>query len=82
MVKVFIERKNRTEELNAETVIELLKKLNINPETVLITRDNDLLNLNDKLQKKDNIKLLNVISGGWKIFNYLIVMYFSLIQNM
>ena len=64
MVKAFIERKNKTEELNAETVIELLKKLNINPETVLITRDNDLLNLNDKLNKKDNIKLLSVISGG------------------
>ena len=64
MVKAFIERKNKTEELSAETVIELLKKLNINPETVLVTRDNELLNLNDKLEKKDSIKLLSVISGG------------------
>jgi len=64
MVKAFIERKNKTEELNAKTVMDLLKKLNINPETVLVTRDNELLNLNDKLEKKDSIKLLSVISGG------------------
>jgi len=64
MVKVFIERKNKTEEITASTVMDLLKKLNINPETVLTVRNNELLNLNDKLEKKDNIKLLNVISGG------------------
>jgi len=64
MVKVFIERKDKTEEITASTVMDLLKKLNINPETVLTVRNNELLNLNDKLEKKDNIKLLNVISGG------------------
>jgi len=64
MVKVFIERKDKTEEISASTVMDLLKKLNINPETVLTVRNNELLNLNDKLEKKDNIKLLNVISGG------------------
>ena len=64
MVKVFIEKENKTKEANSLVVTEILKELNINPETVLIVKNNELLNLEDKLDKKDNIKLLSIISGG------------------
>ena len=64
MVNVFIEKENKDTKVEAETVKELLEKLNINPETVLVTRDNELILLDEKLNKKDEIKLLSVISGG------------------
>ncbi|MBS3134088.1 MoaD/ThiS family protein [Candidatus Woesearchaeota archaeon] len=64
MVNVFIEKENKNVKAEARTVKELLEKLNINPETVLVTRDNELILLNEKLNNKDEIKLLSVISGG------------------
>lgn len=64
MVKVFIERENRNEEVKAETAIALLKQLKINPENVLIVRNNELVTDESKLNDKDEIKLLSVISGG------------------
>ncbi|MBN2422552.1 MoaD/ThiS family protein [Candidatus Woesearchaeota archaeon] len=45
-------------------VIELLTNLKINPETVLVTRNNELLTEEDNLENKDEIHVLSVISGG------------------
>ena len=64
MVNVFIEKENKNTKIEAKTVKELLQKLNINPETVLVTRNDELILLDEKLNKKDEIKLLSVISGG------------------
>ena len=64
MVNVFIEKENKNTKAEAETVKELLEKLNINPETVLVIKNNELILLDEKLNKKDEIKLLSVISGG------------------
>ncbi len=46
------------------TVLELLNKLNINPETVIVTKNNELVNQEEKLDNKDNVKILSVVSGG------------------
>ncbi len=46
------------------SVLELLKKLNINPETVLVTKNNELVNHEEKLEDKDSVKILSVVSGG------------------
>ena len=64
MVKVFIEKENKTKNVKAQTMKELLQKLNINPEEVLTIKNNELVTLETKITEKDAIKLLSVISGG------------------
>jgi len=64
MVKVFIERENKIVNVNAENAKEILNKLKINPETVLLARNNELILLETKLNNNDELKLLSVISGG------------------
>ncbi len=64
MVKVFIERENKIVNLEAQNAREILNKLNINPETVLICKNNELILLESKLNNEDELKLLSVISGG------------------
>ena len=66
-VNVFIDRenKNSTLELNNNTLlIDLLKKLNINPVSVIVSRNNELMLEDEKLKNNDEIKILSVISGG------------------
>ncbi len=63
-VKVFIERENATKKLNASSMEELLKKLDINPEVVLISKNNELVTRKAKLKDNHEIRLLSVISGG------------------
>jgi sulfur carrier protein ThiS len=64
-MKVFLERQNK--KLNMKfsgTVKSLLKKLKINPETVIISKNNTIATLDAKLSDKDEIKILSVVSGG------------------
>jgi sulfur carrier protein len=65
-MKVYLEKEQKELELDFKdnTVKELLKQININSETVIIVRDNEVLTLDDNIENKDNIKLLSVISGG------------------
>lgn len=46
------------------TVNELLNFLNINPETVLITRNDEVLTEDIELTNEDHINILSVVSGG------------------
>lgn len=45
-------------------VKEVLKELNLNPETVLVVREDELLTEDTQLYESDNIKIIHVISGG------------------
>ena len=63
-MKVYIEKTNKDEEVEASTVNELLTKLKINPTTVIVTKNNELVTEQEKLTNKDEIKILSVISGG------------------
>ena len=65
-MKIYIERSKETKEINKDKikVKELLKLLNIPENTVLVTKNNELVTEDSILEKKDNIKLLSVISGG------------------
>jgi len=57
--------KPETKKVNFKgTVLELLDKLKINPETVIVTKNNELVNQEEKLNDKDDIKILSVVSGG------------------
>ncbi len=64
-MKVFIERANRWKELSFEgTVAELLEKLELNPEAVLVARNNELVTAGEIVFQADEIKILSVVSGG------------------
>ena len=63
-MKIFIERENKTKEVKAKTVKEVLDKLKINPDTVLTVVNDELVTEDRKLNDKDKVKLLEVISGG------------------
>ena len=63
-MKVYIEKTNKDEEVEASTVNELLTKLKINPTTVIVTKNNELVTEQEKLTNKNEIKILSVISGG------------------
>jgi len=64
-VNVFNEknRTNSTLEFNG-SVEQLLQHLNINSETVLVTRNNEILTEDELLSNDDTIEILSVVSGG------------------
>jgi len=63
-MKVYIEKLDQFKEVDAKTVKELLKKLEINPTTVIVTVNDELVTDEVKIKENDEIKLLSVISGG------------------
>ena len=66
-VNIFIDRNNlnKTLELDKNSIVsDLLKSLNINPVTVLVSRNNELILEDERLNNNDEIRILSVISGG------------------
>ena len=60
------ERDRTTKKISfsGKNVQELLDFLKINPEIVIVTRNNEILLPEEKLKNKDKIELLSVVSGG------------------
>ena len=63
-MKVFIERENRSVEIEARSIKEMLAKLKINPNTVLIARGDTLITEDTEVSNNDELRLLSVVSGG------------------
>jgi len=65
-IKVFNEKENlhQTVEFTGKNVKELLKQIDINSETVLIVKNDEVVTVDEPLQNNDVVKLLSVISGG------------------
>jgi len=64
-MKVYYDKTGETTELEfTGTAAELLKKLAINPETVVITKNSTIITQDDEVSNDDEIKLLSVVSGG------------------
>ena len=63
-MEVLIERENKKVKSEARTVGELLKNLKINSTTVIVSANDELVTEDYKLNKKDKIKIMSVISGG------------------
>jgi len=66
-VNVFIDRENSSKIISLDvdtTVKALLNKAGINPVTVIVSRNNELILEDEKLRDKDEIRILSVISGG------------------
>lgn len=63
-LSVFLERENKQLEVEANSIKEILDKLNVNKEAVIIVINNELSTEDSKIKDKDDIKFLSVISGG------------------
>ncbi len=66
-IQVFFDRekKEKTVEVDEDmSVKDLLSKININPVTVIVSRENNIITEDEKVNDKDKIKLISVISGG------------------
>jgi len=66
-IKVFVDRENKNIEMEIgknSIVKDLLDKLKINPVTVIVSRENELITEEERLKDKDKIRILSVISGG------------------
>ena len=66
-ISLFIDRENKTKtvQLTGDSkVSDLLKELNINPVTVIVSRNSELILEDEKLNDNDDITILSVISGG------------------
>lgn len=65
-ISTYNEREGTIEKINLEgsLVADLLRHLRINPEIVLVVRNNEVLTEDEILKEKDSIKILSVISGG------------------
>ena len=46
------------------TVKKLLKEMKINPQTVVVVKNNSLVTEDEELSDKDNVRILSVVSGG------------------
>jgi sulfur carrier protein len=65
-MKVII-RNPRRREIEVEgrrQVRDLLRELNLNPESVLVIRDGNMLTRDDTVESGDTIEILSAISGG------------------
>lgn len=64
-MKIYIEKDDKLLELKKNmTGLELLKELNINPNTVIIVRNNEVILSEEKLSETDDVKIISVVSGG------------------
>lgn len=66
-LKVFYDRENseKTIELDKNSSVnDLLKKLKINPVTVIVSKNNNIILEEEKLNDNDDVKIISVISGG------------------
>ena len=64
-MKVLLRHPRREKEIHGpSTVKQLLQKMSILPESVLVIRGNELLLSSDQLEDDDEIELRPVISGG------------------
>ena len=64
MAAKIIIRNNEYEIRQGMTIRKALQKLNIDPDSVLITRSGELITDDEIIQLNDEIKLVPVISGG------------------
>jgi sulfur carrier protein ThiS len=66
-VKIFLEKENKKRTFEAkkkQTVESMLKKMKINPQTVIVVKNGQVVTEQETLQEKDELKILSVKLGG------------------
>lgn len=64
MPKVHLEKENKTVNIQAKTIAELLKRLELNTTVYLVSVNGELVTAQYKIKSKDKINILPVVSGG------------------
>jgi len=64
MIEVFVEQTNKYLELVAKTGYDLLTKLSINSQSVILVRNGEVVLPEEELFDGDKVDILSVISGG------------------
>tara|TARA_Y100000310_G_C19940663_1_gene472400 strand:+ start:89 stop:295 length:207 start_codon:yes stop_codon:yes gene_type:complete len=67
LIKVFFDRENRNESLELEEgsrINNILEKFSINPVTVIVAKNGEVVTKDEKLENNDDVKILSVLSGG------------------
>jgi len=66
-IRAYIERERRdrvVEVKEKSSVADVLEALGINPVTVIVTKNNEMVTENHVLQGNDKVKVISVVSGG------------------
>jgi len=63
-VSYFVDRTGKSGKIEAKTILELAKKLDLNLEEYIIVKNDSLTVETSKLEDGDKIKFLSVVSGG------------------
>ena len=66
-MKIYVEKEKKNLEIdskNAKDGRELLEQLKINPATIILVKNNEVVLEDEVLEDTDEIKILSVISGG------------------
>jgi len=66
-IQVNLSRTNKTKKINLKkgsTIIDLLKKIDIKPDTVIIMKDNKPIPIDEELNTNQELTIIQVSSGG------------------
>ncbi len=66
-VKIFLEKENSQKILEVpknQTIEYVLKKLKINPQTVIVVKNGEVVTEQETIREKDELKILSVKLGG------------------
>ncbi len=63
-ITAYLERTKETKEIDIKDFKDIFMKLNLNPEAMLVLRDNQLITEKTKLKENDKVRIMPVISGG------------------
>lgn len=63
-MKVFLEREKKWVDVQATSMRDVVKALNLNPTTVLLVKNQKLVTEDTLVTEADEVKILSVISGG------------------
>jgi sulfur carrier protein ThiS len=63
-MRVTILPERRTQDVEAATVAELMKRLGLHSDAYLVVRDDEILTRDVRLKAEDAVEVIPVISGG------------------
>ncbi len=66
-IRVFIDRQNKTAQITLAgnpTVSDVLTALSINPVTVIVARNKEIIPADEPVHEQDTLEIISVISGG------------------
>lgn len=59
-----VNKKKSVEVPEKSKVVDVIKKAEINPETIIVRRGEDILLEEDVVRKNDTLEMIRIISGG------------------